>query len=175
MNKLTSTVTALAVLLTAAACTHMVSGTAESPAATDEAAIRIAGERWNQAYNAQDTDALIALYAADAVLMPETAQTAKGQAEIRKFLTVYAGLFKEGEYKPAVVDAVEIQVSGGLGFRSGTYSVTDKAGASTDTGKWLEIWRKTDGKWSIIRDIWNSDLLPLFPPWAYTGGSAPDR
>lgn len=174
MNTPGKTAALLAILLVLAACAPLASDTASSSAGTEEVAIRAAGNAWNNAYNALNTDALVVLYAADAVLMPEAAQTTKGHAAIRKFLLVYVALLADGGYTPVVNNAVEIEVSGNLGFRSGTYSITDKSGAIVDTGKWLETWRKADGKWYISKDIWNSDMLPLFPPTAFVpvGGSA---
>ena len=99
--------------------------------------------------------------------MPETARTAKGEAAIRQFLAIYVGLLVEGGYTPLIDSANDIEVAGNLAIRSGTYVITDKAGTTVDTGKWLETWRRTDGQWRISRDIWNSDNLPLFPPMAY--------
>lgn len=176
MNALPKTIAFIAVLLTLAACTPLASGTAgPSTAAEDEAAIRTAGKAWDDAYKSLNADALAALYAADAVLMPETARTAKGEAAIRQFLGIYVGLLAEGGYQPLIDSAADVEVSGDLAIRSGTYAITDKSGMSVDTGKWLETWRKTDGQWRISRDIWNSDNLPLFPPMAYAppGGAAP--
>lgn len=177
MNVLERTTAFLCVLLALTACVPLASGTAGSveavPAASagaDEAAIRAGGDSWNNAYNTLNIDALVELYAADAVLMPEAVRSAKGHAAIRKFLLVYAALLTDGGYTPVVANTVEIEVSGNLGFRSGTYSISDKSGAGVDTGKWLETWRRTDGKWQIIRDIWNSDMLPLFPPTVYAAG-----
>lgn len=169
----------LACLLAVAACTQSVVATAAQstalPAGGDEAAIRSAGDSWNAAYTALNTDALVALYAADAVLMPETARNAKGPVAIRKFLLVYVAVLVDLGYTPVVTNVVEIEVSGHLGFRSGTYSVKDKSGAVVDTGKWLEIWRKSEGKWLIGRDIWNSDMLPILMPPTIATGSEPAK
>ena len=177
MNKLNVATISLACLLAVAPCTQAAAATTAGstavPAGRDEAAIRAAGDSWNTAYNALNTDALVALYAADAVLMPDTARTAKGQAAIRKFLLVYEGVLAGLGYTPVVTSVVEVEVSGPLGFRSGTYSVKDKSGAIVDTGKWLEIWRKSAGKWLISRDIWNSDMVPIIMPPANAAGSKP--
>ncbi|MEO8225168.1 MAG: DUF4440 domain-containing protein [Gammaproteobacteria bacterium] len=162
-------------LLALAACTPLASDPTRSSAlapslSDDEAAIRTAGDAWNSAYNGRDADALVTLFAPDAVLMPETAHTAKGQAAIREFLLVYVALMADAGYTPVIGTGVDIEVAGNLGTRSGTYSVGDKSGATVDTGKWLETWRKTAGKWSITKEIWNSDMLPLFPPTAFVLG-----
>ncbi len=46
--------------------------------------------------------------------------------------------------------------SGDTGWSSGTYTVT-VSGKIVATGKYLSVLRKVDGKWRIIRDIWNED------------------
>lgn len=156
-------------LLALAICMPSVAG-----ASADEAAIRTAGAAWDAAYRAHNVDALVPFYANDAVLMPQTAPTAKGQAAIRKFLLAYTAKLADGGYTQFVSAVVDIDISGKLGFRSGPYSIIDKSGVVVDLGKWLQIWRKVDGKWHIIRDISNSDTLPLFPPErpAAAGGAA---
>jgi ketosteroid isomerase-like protein len=164
----------LAGLLGLAPCMQLAAATKAGPSpGGDQAAIRAAGESWNTAYNALNTDALVALYAADALLMPDTAPTAKGPVAIRKFLLAYAGVLAGLGYTPLVTNVIEVEVSGPIGFRSGSYAVKDKTGAVVDTGKWLEIWRKSDGKWLISRDIWNSDTLPIVMPSANAAGSEP--
>jgi len=168
-----STTIALAVLLAMAVLTTSARAADAPPPVSDEAAIRKAGERWNTAFEALNVDALAAFYAADAILMPETAQAVTGPKGIRGFLKVYAGLMTESGYKPYIDSRIDVGVSGNLGYRSGYYWVTDKAKTKIDSGKWLEIWRKKDGKWLITKNMWNSDILPMFPPNAYTTGSIP--
>lgn len=159
----------MAFLLSLTACASLGPGTAGSPpAATDESAIRAAGAAWDGAWKGLNADALAAFYAPDAVLMPETARTARGAAAIRDFLGIYTGLLAEGGYTVLIDSAADVEVSGNLAIRSGTYAITDSSGTSVDTGKWLQTWRRTDGRWLISRDIRNSDNLPLFPPMLYS-------
>ena len=54
----------------------------------------------------------------------------------------------------------EFGVSGDLGWEWNTFTVTDKSGTVVDTGKYVTVYGKKDGKWFIIRDIWNSDMPP---------------
>jgi len=61
----------------------------------------------------------------------------------------------------------EVGVSGDLAWIWNTFTVTDKAGATVDAGKYLTLAERKDGKWHIIRDIWNSDNSPA-PPAAAT-------
>jgi hypothetical protein len=54
-----------------------------------------------------------------------------------------------------------------MGWESGTYKVTVK-GAVVETGKFLSVSRKKDGKWLYIRDTWNADAPPA-PPRSAAG------
>jgi ketosteroid isomerase-like protein len=64
-------------------------------------------------------------------------------------------------------------MDGKLASRTGTYVVVDKTGAEIERGKWLEVWKQQDdGRWLMVRDIWNSSD-PLPPP--PTPGVAGDK
>lgn len=56
---------------------------------------------------------------------------------------------------------VQVAESGELGFTSGIYMLTynDANGQLVaDRGKYLEVWKKVDGKWKCVSDAFNSDL-----------------
>ena len=55
-------------------------------------------------------------------------------------------------------------VTGSLGWHSGTFKINGSGGATVGTGKYLELWRKKDGKWLIVQDIWNNDAPAAAPP-----------
>jgi ketosteroid isomerase-like protein len=126
--------------------------------AADVATIKATGATWDQSYNAGNADTIVALYADDAVLMPPGAPAAQGPAAMKAFLTADIAQSQAAGLSLAIdPQAVTAGVSGDLGWRSGTYSIKDKAGATVDNGKWLEAWERRGGKWLVIRDIWNSD------------------
>jgi hypothetical protein len=62
-----------------------------------------------------------------------------------------------------------VGVSGDLAYEAGTFSVVDGSGKAVDTGKYLGVFLKKDGKWRYIRDTWNSDHAP-----AAASAAAPD-
>ena len=160
----------IASVLSLAACVRPVTdnGTTTSSVAAvaraDESAIRAAGLQWNDAFTTLNADAIVTLYADDAMLMPQTAPAARGTADIRKFLVNYFAKLRDGPYSFVIPAGAEIHVAGDVGIRWGAYSIIDQRGLTADTGKWLQVWRKAGGKWQISLDIANSDQLPLFPP-----------
>jgi ketosteroid isomerase-like protein len=102
--------------------------------------------------------------------MPPGAPPAKGHAAIREFLTKDIAGAKAAGITLVEGTVSDVGVKGDLAWHSGTFTVTNKAGATVDTGAFVEIWRKSGGKWVIIRDIWNSSSPP---PAAAPASTAP--
>ena len=126
----------------------------------DEAAIKDATRAWVAAYTAGDADAVTALYAEDAIVMPPGAPTAVGHAAIREFIASDSAASKAAGVKLAINDDDTVVISGDLAAHSGSYFVTDASGATVDTGMYMDASQKKDGKWHIVRDIWNSNKAP---------------
>ena len=141
-----------------------VSGNAPARAsAADEAAIRAQTTTFVRAYNGGDVMTVVAEYAEDAVLQPPGAPAARGRAAIEAYFAqdIPASAAAGAAF---VVDAPsDVGVAGALGWESGSYKVTVK-GAVVDTGKYLSISRKHNGRWLYIRDMWNSDVPPPAAP-----------
>jgi uncharacterized protein (TIGR02246 family) len=126
----------------------------------DEAVIRQSAPAWAAAFNAGDADALAAMYWDDAVLQPPGAPSATGRAAIREFLAADSAAARAAGMTMNIPEAGAVDVSGDLAYEAGTYSVTDSSGATVDTGKYIGVFQKRDGKWLYIRDTWNSDIAP---------------
>jgi ketosteroid isomerase-like protein len=112
---------------------------------------------WFNSYNSGDVHSIVALYSEDAVLNPPGAPPARGHSEIREFLTKDIEISKTGGVTLNGNPATEVGVSDKLGWEWGTFTVKDKSGSTIDRGKYVTVCEKKDGKWLIIRDIWNSD------------------
>lgn len=135
--------------------------TAQGPssAAADEATIRAGTGLWTDAYNAGEVDKIVALYTDDAVVMPTNVPPLVGHAAIKDFLTKdTAGAKSAG--LTAKDGTSDVGISGDLAWHAGTSSVVDASGKTVETGKYIEVWRRIDGKWLIVRDIWNDDAPP---------------
>jgi uncharacterized protein (TIGR02246 family) len=154
---------ALGTLLAVSGCT-MTQAPASVDMAADEAALKEATQTWLKAYNAGDADAIAALYADDAVLMPPHAAVANGKAAIREFIAKDSAGAKAAGVK-LVPGAATAGVSGDWGWESGSYTATDATGQTVDSGSYLSVSRKVNGKWLYVRDTYNSDRpLPAPPP-----------
>ena len=129
-------------------------------ASKDEAAIRAINPAWVKAYNAVDAKAISALYAEQAVLLPPGAPAANGNAAIRAYLAKDMAESAKAGVTFSLSPKTDVGVSGDLGWESGAYAVKAKSGATVEAGKYLTVYKKTGGKWLIIRDTWNSDAPP---------------
>lgn len=123
----------------------------------DEAAIRAQTTSWGEAYNAANAEAITALYAEDALLLPPGAPAARGRDAILAFFKADVAASKTAGVVMHLDPGTEVGVMGDMGWESGTYSVTID-GAVVDTGKFMSVSVKRDGKWLYLRDTWNSDL-----------------
>jgi uncharacterized protein (TIGR02246 family) len=132
--------------------------------AADAAAIKADSPTWFKLYNAGDADGVAGLYAEDGVVLAPGAPAVVGRSAIRDLIASDiansrgAGLTFKGD------EVTDVGVSGDLAWFTGTFSVTDASGATVDKGKYVTVLRRADGKWPIIRDIWNSDMPPAAPP-----------
>jgi uncharacterized protein (TIGR02246 family) len=149
---------------------------AASPANADEAAIRAQSTSWERAYNGNDAKAVAALYAEEALLLPPGASSVSGRAAILEFFTKDVASSKAAGAVFALNPKTDVGVSGNMGWESGTYKVTVK-GAVVETGKFLSVSRKKNGKWLYLRDTWNADAPPAppTPPQAPTIPPAPKK
>jgi ketosteroid isomerase-like protein len=159
MNAMTKT----AKLFSAALAFAVVStvALAADPAA-EVAAIHAVDQTWLKSYNSGDVATLAALYDEQAVLLPPGSPRQVGREAIRGFFTKDMAASAKAEINFGLGANPDGGVSGNMGWASGTYVVKDKAGKVLDTGKYLSVSAKKDGKWLYVRDTWNSDGAP--PP-----------
>lgn len=126
--------------------------------AAEEKALREADLGWSAAAEKKDLEAVVGFVTDDATMLPPNAPAAKGKDAVRKEWTGLLGLKDVAvKWQP---DTVQVADSGELGYTSGTYtlSFTDpKAGKVEDKGKYLEVWKKVDGKWKCHFDMYSSD------------------
>ncbi len=139
-----------------------LAGIAHAAATADEAAIRAQTTSWEKAYNGGDAKGVAAQYADDALLLPPGASGVSGKPAILEFFTKDIAASKAAGVVFVINPKTDVGVSGNMGWESGTYKVTLK-GAVVETGKFLSVSRKKDGKWHYLRDTWNADAPVAVP------------
>lgn len=130
----------------------------ESPAAFDMVAAQKAIDARNavfmEAWLKGDSAALANCYTADAKIMPPNEKASSGKADITHVL---AAVIKEA---PGGIKMTTNNLWGNddLLVEDGTWAIMDKGGKILDQGKQIEVWKKEDGTWKLLRDCFNSDL-----------------
>jgi uncharacterized protein (TIGR02246 family) len=134
--------------------------------AADVAAIRATNTTFSTAYAAGDVDAVASHYAEDAVMSPPGTPAMIGRAAIREYFAKDIAATKEAGITLVFAENSDIGVVGDLGWESGSVAVIDKSGAAIDHAKYLTVYRKTDGRWLLLRDMYNTDSPPaaMAPP-----------
>jgi len=159
-----------ALLILGAACqpapkTETATLGAETPAtavglsAEDQAAVRAVDTEWARAATAGDANAVAALYASDATVLPPMEPMRAGEAAKKYWIDVTNGFSGPTELTTVAVDG-----RGDLAYAVGTYrstltpKTTGAKALPTEEGKYVEVLkRQADGSWKIIYDIWNAD------------------
>ena len=142
-------------------------GCAQSPA--PEPFPQEVADAWVERYAANDAAGVAALYTEDAQLLPPDMEIVSGRAAIQEFV---AKTNPPGG--PAFeIATVETLVFGDHAHRQGSFTVNSPDGTSLETGKFLELWKKADGKWLIHRDMWSGNAPPPGPPATDTSPDEP--
>jgi uncharacterized protein (TIGR02246 family) len=115
----------------------------------DRNAIRAASQKYVEADDKRDADAMIQVIGEGAYYMPSNGAPISGREAIRGFL-------KPHTWDKITETPAEIEGRDGLAFVRGSYTVLYQG--QTLTGYYVEIWQKQpDGAWRITRKLWNSD------------------
>jgi ketosteroid isomerase-like protein len=129
--------------------------------AAEEASLKATELAWSETAGKKEIDNFMSFVTDDIIQLPPNARAAKGKDAVRKEWETLFGL-KDSTVKwdPTLVQVSE---SGELGYTSGTYSLTftdDKNLKVEEKGKYLEVWKKVDGKWKCHIDMYSADGPP---------------
>jgi len=118
--------------------------------AQDKATIEKLNNAWTAAFNKGDAQAVAAMYAEDAYVLPPGSDIVKGRAAIEAFWRQAA---------QQMGDALDVLPLGRNAAREiGTVSLKTKSQPPQEVvGKYAVVWRKLDGRWKLATDIWNTN------------------
>lgn len=126
--------------------------------ATDEGEVQAMADRWTEAYNRHDGEALASVYAQDAQLMMHGAPMITGREAIGSF---WAEDFQEDN--PLTVLTVTHAVDGiDMILVHGDYEVVNREdGRRVGFGRFAHIWNdEGDGQWRLDTDLWQQRFEP---------------
>jgi ketosteroid isomerase-like protein len=146
------------VVLLSAACAAPPATLSQS----DIDAIKATSRAYAETALAQDWAKWVTTFQADAKFLVPNTPILEGAPAIEKWGRAFPSL------KTIALEPLEIEGQGNTAWTRGRYSYVAEVpglGEVSDTGKYVEIWRKqTDGSWKLYRDIFNSDMPPPTPP-----------
>ncbi len=162
MNKRKLTLGLLIMISAVSVLNGSLSGTSDARGSNnkkEEQMLRALDLAWSDSANRKDLDGVVSYMADDGETLAPNEPAARGKAAIRASWSNLLGL-------PGVTihwEPLRVQVakSGEIGYASGTYTLnyTGADGKTvSDRGKYLEVWKKVNGKWKCSSDAYNSDL-----------------
>ena len=113
---------------------------------------------WVAAVARKDVKAIAGLYTTDGVFLPQNGPMSVGRDAIAK---AWAGLLKlpgiSLTFKPTRIDVTK---AGEMAADIGTYKLSfdGKKGRVQDRGKYVVVWKKVDGEWKALADIFNTNM-----------------
>lgn len=100
----------------------------------------------------RDPATIATLYAENGSVLPPNGDIVKGRAAIEAFWVE----FLSSGISINVTDT-NVNASGDVGYKTGTYTIASAYGELLDDGKYVEVWHHMDGKWQMMYDIFNSN------------------
>lgn len=111
-------------------------------------------QAFEQAFNADDLDAAVALFDDDAQILRERGPAVTGREGISAFL--------RDQMTPVVSFNTEADMSmirNDIAIEQGHYRVRDvRRGSDVEEGKYLHVWRNRGQGWKLYRVMYNTDV-----------------
>jgi uncharacterized protein (TIGR02246 family) len=121
-----------------------------------EALPRSVVQAFEQAFNADDLEACLALFDKDAQILPEHGPIVTGREDIEQYL--------KNQMTPVVsfnTEADMTLIRNDLAIEQGHFRVRDvRRGSDIEEGKYMHVWRKRGGNWKLYRVMYNTDVAP---------------
>ena len=111
-------------------------------------------QQWSIAFSTGDSAALAAMYTPNAQLFPMHSEVVSGREAIQQF---WQGVMASG-VKGATLTTLEVDEQGETAYEVGQYELRGEGHKVLDHGKYIVVWKRTQGQWRLHRDIWNSTL-----------------
>ena len=123
-------------------------------------AIRSIENQWTVALQNKDIDKILSFASSEAVVMEPNSVIYVGlQASRKQLEKIFADTTILWNTTSSAIDITEVSASGDLAYVRGINrsKIKSQTGLGENSDKWIDIWKKTDGKWKNIVQIWNSN------------------
>ena len=118
------------------------------------AEIRSANDLFESKFAAGDAEGLADLYTEDGVLLPAGLDIIQGRKGIRNFWQNIMNM----SIKQARLETLEAELLHNTAIEMGYYTLSGKGGLEMDRGKYVVIWKRSQGQWQLQKDIRTTSL-----------------
>ena len=120
---------------------------------------------WSEAINKKDMEAELALFAEDVKIFPPNRAPEIGKAVVKA--NMKKNMAQDSTVWSIDFSTNEVFAGGDHVTELGSWTVSGADGKMMDKGNYITIYEKKDGKYLVIRDIYNSEMeLPKPAPMA---------
>lgn len=112
-------------------------------------------KKWDNYYNSGDVESLVGLYADDAVRLPNNESVISGKDAIKK--DMHMELTKKQKGMTNTSETTDVYGDENTVTEIGRTIRKDASGKVKSTGNYIIIWKKVDGKFVAVREMWNDD------------------
>ena len=120
-----------------------------------KADIVVLEKSWDTYYNSGDLESLLKLYADDAVRLPNKQTIITGKEAIKKGMEDEIAIRKKGSTSTS--ETTDVFGDENTVTEIGKTIRKDASGKVKSTGKYITIWKKVNGKFVTVREMWNDD------------------
>ena len=110
---------------------------------------------WDTYFNSGDLNSLLNLYADDAIRLPNNQTIISGKEAIKKEMEIEQTKLKKGYTNTS--ETTDVFGDENTVTEVGRTIRKDASGKVKSTGKYITIWKKVNGKFVTVREMWNDD------------------
>lgn len=115
-------------------------------------------QSWQNAINTKDMEAQLALFADDMKTFGPNKAPETSKAAIKAAMEAAMAKDTANAYVHVEFTTNEVFAAGDLAVELGSWADKDEEGNVTDKGNYFTVLQKKDGKYVVVRDIWNSEM-----------------
>ncbi|HET6469683.1 MAG TPA: SgcJ/EcaC family oxidoreductase [Geminicoccaceae bacterium] len=112
-------------------------------------------QKWNDAFNSGNVDAVAALYTRDATVLPHTHDVITGAENIRSFWKAVV----DGGFRDHTIEVIDVYGKGDVAYQTARWTATgagEGGGRRSFGGSLVTVSeRQDDGSWKLRLHIWN--------------------
>ena len=120
-----------------------------------KAEIQAIEKDWATAVNAKDAAIISNFYADDAVSFINNKPMLTGKTAIQK--EIDQQLANHKDIRTVTYETLDVYGDNNVVTEMGKTTAKDSKGTVTYAGKYMAIWGKRNGKWLVVRDMYNDD------------------